>query len=249
MRVAKRRSDLGMTQADLAAAGGISLATVQAIEAGRAGTLRSRTASGLEKGLAWSAGSAARVLRGDDPEEASDPNTLGKLAAALVPVDRQPMALIYALQQQDRQTPGAVDRVFRRLTESRVGSVPEAYSIVEGELGWPAGSIAQMLTAVEPKFTMPSALDALMRMHESWPGIRPGLPKHLPDPDSSLAQQVATGELGYDDVSSIAMSGLPKADMDRLAAWVAQRRRRFNEQLSVDLGMMIEAIKSGPSIE
>ncbi|MEU7978325.1 helix-turn-helix transcriptional regulator [Micromonospora sp. NPDC049081] len=64
-----RRTELGYTQAELASAGGVSLATVQGIENARGGaSLRARTTAGLERGLAWRPGSIRRLLQGADPE-------------------------------------------------------------------------------------------------------------------------------------------------------------------------------------
>jgi hypothetical protein len=66
--VARRRTELRMTQSDVSAHGGPSLATMQAIEAARQDSYRDRTLADLEQALGWQRGSVESVLfSGGDP--------------------------------------------------------------------------------------------------------------------------------------------------------------------------------------
>lgn len=65
--VRSRRLELGLRQADLAGRGGPALATVGLIESGRERSPRPLTLGGLDRALDWKSGSAAAVLRGEDP--------------------------------------------------------------------------------------------------------------------------------------------------------------------------------------
>jgi transcriptional regulator with XRE-family HTH domain len=63
----ERRELLGMTQADVSAAGGPSPVTLRAIENGTASHFRPYTVSALEQALSWPRGTFKRVLDGGDP--------------------------------------------------------------------------------------------------------------------------------------------------------------------------------------
>jgi transcriptional regulator with XRE-family HTH domain len=62
--VERERHQRKWTQADLATSSGLSLTTIQSIEAGRAGRPRKRTARGLEQVFEWATGSVERILEG-----------------------------------------------------------------------------------------------------------------------------------------------------------------------------------------
>ena len=76
--VRERRTDLGLTQAEIHGAGGPSPATLYLLEAGRRGSYRPQVLRRLERALGWRAGSIRRVLAGgqpvlDDAEEIPSP--------------------------------------------------------------------------------------------------------------------------------------------------------------------------------
>ena len=65
--VRERRTDIGLTQAEVQSAGGPSPATLYLIEAGRRGSYRPQVLRRLERALGWRAGSVRRVLAGGQP--------------------------------------------------------------------------------------------------------------------------------------------------------------------------------------
>jgi transcriptional regulator with XRE-family HTH domain len=65
--VGERRTELGLTQAEVHSAGGPSPATLYLIEAGRRGSYRPQILRRLERVLGWRAGSIRRVLAGGQP--------------------------------------------------------------------------------------------------------------------------------------------------------------------------------------
>jgi transcriptional regulator with XRE-family HTH domain len=65
--VADRRNALGKSQVEVATDGGISLDSVQAIEAARRSSYRSKTLRGLERGLDWPMGAIDTALAGGEP--------------------------------------------------------------------------------------------------------------------------------------------------------------------------------------
>jgi transcriptional regulator with XRE-family HTH domain len=66
--VRERRTDLGLTQAEIHGAGGPSPATLYLIESGRRGSYRPQVLRRLERALGWRAGDIRRVLAGGQPE-------------------------------------------------------------------------------------------------------------------------------------------------------------------------------------
>lgn len=65
--VRERRTDLGLTQAEIHSAGGPSPATLYLLETGRRGAYRPQVLRRLERALGWRAGSIRRVLAGGQP--------------------------------------------------------------------------------------------------------------------------------------------------------------------------------------
>jgi transcriptional regulator with XRE-family HTH domain len=65
--VRERRTELGLTQAEIHSAGGPSAATLYLIETGRRGSYRPQVLRRLERALGWRAGSVRRVLEGGQP--------------------------------------------------------------------------------------------------------------------------------------------------------------------------------------
>lgn len=63
----------GITQSQLATYTTLSLATIQALEAGRIGdTIRARTSAAIETALQWDAGTISAVLQGAEPPAARE---------------------------------------------------------------------------------------------------------------------------------------------------------------------------------
>jgi hypothetical protein len=65
--VRERRTELGLTQAEVQSAGGPSPATLYLIETGRHGSYRPQVLRRLERALGWRAGSVRAVLAGGQP--------------------------------------------------------------------------------------------------------------------------------------------------------------------------------------
>lgn len=63
-----RRNSLRLRQADLAANGGISEATVKNIEHASRSNYSGHTMSGIEEGLGWARGTVGRILNDDVPD-------------------------------------------------------------------------------------------------------------------------------------------------------------------------------------
>jgi transcriptional regulator with XRE-family HTH domain len=70
--VRERRTDLGLTQAEIQSAGGPSPATLYLIESGRRGSYRPQVLRRLERALGWRAGSVRRALAGGRPQPEGD---------------------------------------------------------------------------------------------------------------------------------------------------------------------------------
>jgi hypothetical protein len=62
--VRERRTELGLTQAEVHSAGGPSAATLYLIETGRRGSYRPQVLRRLERTLGWRAGSVRRIIAG-----------------------------------------------------------------------------------------------------------------------------------------------------------------------------------------
>lgn len=120
--VAGRRTELRLTQSDVAARGGPSLATMQAIEASRQDSYRDRTLADLEAALGWERGSVEAVLfSGAAPAIAAD----AALADPVGPQSEDAEEMVFRL----RVPPGATPRqreAARRAAEASVRAVLEA---------------------------------------------------------------------------------------------------------------------------
>ncbi|MFD6565309.1 hypothetical protein [Micromonospora profundi] len=65
--VTRRRTELGMTQGQVQAAGGPSVATMRLIEGAMQRNYRAHILGGLEQALRWEPGSISRILDGGEP--------------------------------------------------------------------------------------------------------------------------------------------------------------------------------------
>ncbi|MEE6140640.1 helix-turn-helix domain-containing protein [Mycobacterium sp. 050128] len=72
-----RRKQLKLTQPDLAERGGLSVATVRAVETNRSGRLSRRLRRALERALEWQEGSVEAVLDGSRPRTVNATGTAG----------------------------------------------------------------------------------------------------------------------------------------------------------------------------
>ncbi|SOJ57064.1 hypothetical protein MSIMFB_04542 [Mycobacterium simulans] len=70
-----RRKQLKLTQPELAERGGLSVATVRAVETNRSGRLSRRLRRALERALEWQDGSVDAVLDGSPPRTVTAPGT------------------------------------------------------------------------------------------------------------------------------------------------------------------------------
>ena len=80
--VRRRRKQLKLTQTDVAERGGLSVATVRAVETNRSGRLSRRLRRALERAIEWQDGSIDAVLDGSAPRVVTAPGT----SAATPPV-------------------------------------------------------------------------------------------------------------------------------------------------------------------
>lgn len=94
-----RRKQLKLTQSDVAERGGLSVATIRAVETNRAGRLSPRLRRALERAIDWEAGSIDAVLegrpprvRGPGPVAAGPLGGPGREAAASAAAERFAMA-------------------------------------------------------------------------------------------------------------------------------------------------------------
>jgi transcriptional regulator with XRE-family HTH domain len=92
----ERRELLGMTQADVSAAGGPSPVTLRAIENGTASHFRPYTVAALEQALSWPRGTFKQVLDGGDPPS-DEPPPVNRTPP---PTDTSTTAQLRAMQQQ-----------------------------------------------------------------------------------------------------------------------------------------------------
>jgi transcriptional regulator with XRE-family HTH domain len=76
-----RRKQLKLTQPDLAERGGLSVATIRALETNRAGRLSRRLRRALERAIDWEAGSIDTVLEGGAPRVLGTAAAMGQRAA------------------------------------------------------------------------------------------------------------------------------------------------------------------------
>lgn len=83
---ARARLDAGTwTQERLAEAVGVSLKTINTIEAGRSTGLRERTKAKLEEALSWAMGDVDRILAGGEPSVQNDRRYAPRDEAAYLP--------------------------------------------------------------------------------------------------------------------------------------------------------------------
>ena len=71
--VKSRRTELGLTQAQVAELGDLSVELLRMVENNRAGRLSARKARGLERALGWEPGSVAAILGGGSATLATNP--------------------------------------------------------------------------------------------------------------------------------------------------------------------------------
>jgi transcriptional regulator with XRE-family HTH domain len=76
-----RRRQLKLTQPELAERGGLSVATIRAVETNRAGRLSRRLRRALERAIDWEAGSIDTVLEGGAPRVLGTAAAMGQRAA------------------------------------------------------------------------------------------------------------------------------------------------------------------------
>jgi hypothetical protein len=83
---ARREEDLGLTQEEIAAAGGPSTATQRLIEGARHDSYRPASLRSLERALQWEPGSVRAILAGGDPVPGPEDPTM----PGVIPVDPAP---------------------------------------------------------------------------------------------------------------------------------------------------------------
>lgn len=103
--VTRRRTQLGMTQGEVQAAGGPSVATMRLLEGAMQQGYRAVILGRLEEALRWRPGSVATILAGGEP------TTVDRSETSRTPMD--PDLLHYLALLADPDTPQA-DRDFMR---------------------------------------------------------------------------------------------------------------------------------------
>lgn len=92
-QVVRRRGALGLTQAEVAHRGPLSLDRVQAIEGARSSKYRAGTIAALERALEWAYGSVQAILAGGEPTPLEAPKmTDSARATDQLSVEREPTA-------------------------------------------------------------------------------------------------------------------------------------------------------------
>lgn len=128
--VRRRRAYLGLSQADVTAAGGPSDQTLRKLEAGDHGPYRPRTLAALERVLRWKPGAVEAILLGEfpgnwelsytavDTAQASDTASASVTPRAIAARDRAVTALLdYADALQEAPARTEVLIFVRRLME------------------------------------------------------------------------------------------------------------------------------------
>lgn len=103
--IKQRRERLRMTQQDMYAKGGPSVATIRALEGGDQAAYRNKTYSQIEDSLEWTAGSVDAILTGGEPQDR------GSIPARSVDEDSPgPMAIqqLRAIARAEGRTLGEV---------------------------------------------------------------------------------------------------------------------------------------------
>ncbi len=96
--VRERRDELGLTQEQVAAAGGPSTATLRLIETSAQSEYRAKSLRQLEDALRWRSGSVRAILAGGEPAEA------GRSPADVRDPAEADLDLIRGLSPEDRAT-------------------------------------------------------------------------------------------------------------------------------------------------
>ena len=147
--VRSRREELGLTQAEVHAAGGPSPATLYLLETGQRDSYRPRLLRGLERALGWAPESIARVLAGGDAllehEELPGPPRprapLGSAAPIPPPVERVSSwaAQFRSLPLSPREKVSVLAQLLSEAT-AELDADAEAEGRVEGRAGDRAGA-------------------------------------------------------------------------------------------------------------
>ena len=120
-----RRGDLGLTQEEVAAAGGPSTATLRLIEGNKQSGYRPQILRALERALKWERGAVRAILDGGDPLLADDYEgepTLPGITPAVPPPD--PLAVRIGQAIADQMADLAA-QIGDESTAARRGGTPE----------------------------------------------------------------------------------------------------------------------------
>ena len=114
----ERRTELGMTQEDVRAAGGPSTATMRLIEGALQPGYQPATLRDLEKVFQWERGSVARILAGGDPvAPAASVTPLREPPWADVPPAAPPAPPGFVTDEIKEEARPFADKIWRRLWE------------------------------------------------------------------------------------------------------------------------------------
>jgi transcriptional regulator with XRE-family HTH domain len=131
LQVRDRRTELGLTQADVSERGGPSVETLRAVENNRAGRLSPRVRRALERVLQWESGSIDAVLAGGVA-------TAARRAPEVATEDRFAMArqVLVLKAELARHIPGMQPRAREGLVAQLTRSAREAEDAIIKLLPW-----------------------------------------------------------------------------------------------------------------
>ncbi|MGW2666101.1 hypothetical protein ACWCW7_34540 [Nocardia tengchongensis] len=174
-----RRLELGLSQVTVAKAGGPSDTTLTSLEAGTLSKVRPATLSKLDAGLRWVPGSAAAILRGEDPTplpEYENPEQRRDIAAARRPEEQDwvdPLGGIHVAMVPDQLSSERINQLLvviadldvqtRGLTESEDPAVRRAAASAQRTVTVVSQAVAEWMGGESHLVDLAEALSRLAK--------------------------------------------------------------------------------------
>lgn len=136
-----RITELGMTQAEIQAAGGPSPAKVREVVNRRATAMSPSKRRDLERAVDWTPGSIDRTLAGGDPTPLSDdaglflsklrhPNRVNLVADAIESDDKELVAALEEVLETGQVSPNALSQLQRLHDDATIKHFPKTYELL-----------------------------------------------------------------------------------------------------------------------